>query len=119
MFIKSLQAINGFIAGDKTEIKEIIHPDKDSLKIGYSMAHATVLPGKSSIPHQLKSSEVYFILQGKGNVFIDHESKIVEKGDLVFIPPMANQYIENVGDIDLNFICIVEPAWKIEDEIID
>jgi mannose-6-phosphate isomerase-like protein (cupin superfamily) len=29
---------------------------------------------------------------------------------------MAKQYIQNTGRKNLVFICIVDPAWKIEDE---
>jgi len=31
---------------------------------------------------------------------------------------MSEQYIENTGSGNLQFLCIVEPAWKPEDEII-
>ena len=28
------------------------------------------------------------------------------------IPPGSTQYIENTGNSDLKFLCIVEPAWR-------
>ena len=31
---------------------------------------------------------------------------------------MASQWIKNIGDEPLTFLCIVHPFWKIEDEIV-
>jgi mannose-6-phosphate isomerase-like protein (cupin superfamily) len=86
------------------------------MKLNYSLAHAKVLVGKTSTKHKLKSSEVYFILKGKGIMFIGKEEKEVEKGDVIYIPPNAIQWIKNTGKEDLEILCLVEPAWKKEDE---
>jgi mannose-6-phosphate isomerase-like protein (cupin superfamily) len=66
----------------------------------------------------LKTSEVYYILSGTGEMYIDGETQPVEPGDAVYIPPHAKQFIRNSGIEPLVFICIVEPAWRKEDEII-
>ncbi|NOX71759.1 MAG: cupin domain-containing protein [Candidatus Micrarchaeota archaeon] len=63
-----------------------------------------------------KSSEVYYILQGKGIMFINDETKEVRAGDAIYIPPDAVQRIKNTGDEDLIFLAIVDPAWQKEDE---
>ncbi|MBD0343357.1 MAG: hypothetical protein ICV63_00680, partial [Coleofasciculus sp. Co-bin14] len=42
--------------------------------------------------------------------------QIVETGDAVYIPPNARQFIRNCGEEALVFICIVDPAWRKEDE---
>ena len=49
-------------------------------------------------------------------MFINNESKPVSKDSTVYIPPNAIQHIENTGKSDLKFICIVDPAWRVEDE---
>ncbi len=119
MFKKSLDEAPEFIAGDKTILRELLQPDKDNVPTGYSIAHAQVMPGKASVPHRLAGSEVYHILQGTGIMCIDDESEHVKPGDTIFVPPKASQYIVNTGNDELTFICIVEPAWKEEDEIIE
>ncbi len=118
MLIKTIADIPSFIAGDKTIIKEVLHPKNDAAQINYSLAHATVNVGEKSIPHKLKSTEVYIILNGKGKVHIDEEEAIIQAGQLVFIPAKALQWIENIGDTSLDFLCIVEPSWKAADEIV-
>lgn len=47
---------------------------------------------------------------------IDGERRQVEAGDCIYIPPSAVQHIENKGDGDLAFLCVVDPAWDAADE---
>jgi len=116
MLIRDLQQCDEFIAGDNTILRELLHPDKQDINLRYSLAHAVLKPGKTSQPHRLKTSEVYYILEGEGLMHIDGETKPVLPGHAVYIPPMANQFIKNTGAVDLKFICIVDPAWRKEDE---
>lgn len=116
MFLKSFDDIPQFIAGDKTILKEILHPKNDSIPINYSIAHAIVEVGNASLPHTLKSSEVYYILEGTGLMHINGAQKSVKQGDVFYVPPMANQHIVNTGDKPLFFLCIVEPYWQEEEE---
>jgi len=118
MLIKNLQNCSEFIAGDKTVLRELLHPDKTNVKCKHSLAHATVKVGNSSTSHALKSTEVYYILEGMGIMHIDNESAPVRAGDMIYIPPNSKQHIVNTGKTDLKFLCIVDPAWKPEDEIV-
>ena len=116
MFIKDATSCEKFIAGDNTILRKLLHPDKAELKLGYSLAHATVKPGGTSRKHRLNSSEVYYILEGDGLMYIDGERAAVSPGHVIYIPPNSLQYIENTGSSDLNLLCIVDPAWRQEDE---
>jgi mannose-6-phosphate isomerase-like protein (cupin superfamily) len=116
MLIKDLRHCQQFIAGDHTVLRELLHPDKEDLSLRYSLAHAIVRPGQSSRPHSLRSSEVYYILEGEGLMHIGEEAAPVRPGQAVYIPPNAVQWIENTGEGDLVFLCIVDPAWRPEDE---
>lgn len=107
-----------FLAGDATHLREILHPDKVDIALRYSLAHAVVKPGETSFKHALKTSEIYIILEGKGRMVIDKEAQEVSQGHVVYIPPNAVQCIENIGTEDLIFYCIVDPAWREEDEIV-
>jgi mannose-6-phosphate isomerase-like protein (cupin superfamily) len=118
MLIRKLKQCAEFTAGDNTLLRELLHPDKQPLDLRYSLAHATVAEGQTSTPHALKTSEVYYILQGFGEICIDAEMQEVKPGDAIYIPPRAKQYIRNLGAEPLVFLCIVDPAWQIEDEII-
>ncbi len=105
-----------FIAGDNSRLKEILNPRKEKLKLTYSLAYAMVKPGKKTLRHRLKYTEVYFIMKGRGIMHINKKKENVNAGDTIYIPPGSIQYIENSGRKLLEFICIVEPAWQPECE---
>ena len=113
---KKLVDIPIFLAGDKTHLKEVLHPKNDNIELGFSLAHAIIKKGQSSLPHQLFHSETYYFLSGKGQMFLGNEIFEVEKGDTVYVPPQINQYVKNTGEIDLAFLCIVSPPWSEETE---
>jgi mannose-6-phosphate isomerase-like protein (cupin superfamily) len=119
MLIRKLQDCPEFIAGDETRLRELLHPGKQPLDLRYSLAHAVVPVGESSKPHRLKTSEVYYILSGRGEMHIDAESQIVEAGDVVYIPPHARQFVCNLDAKPFVFLCIVDPAWQAADEIVE
>jgi mannose-6-phosphate isomerase-like protein (cupin superfamily) len=84
----------------------------------YSLAHAVLPAGKTSTPHALTTSEVYYILSGTGEMQIDEQSQTVTAGDAIYIPPNAKQSLYNSGSEPIVFVCIVDPAWRVEDETI-
>jgi len=120
MFIKHLQDCSEFIAGDQSHLREIFNPNKNKLNLHYSLAWAMVRPREKTLPHKLNFSEVYYIIKGVGKIHIDNEEKSISANDTVYIPPQAVQYLENIGEENLEFLCIVDPAWepKVE-QIID
>jgi mannose-6-phosphate isomerase-like protein (cupin superfamily) len=116
MLIQKLNQCPEFVAGDGTLLRELLHPDKQPIALRYSLAHAIVPIGQTSIPHALKTTEVYYILSGKGEMHINEETQTVEPGDAIYIPPNARQFIRNCGEEPLIFVCMVDPAWRKEDE---
>jgi len=116
MIVKDLLDCDPFISDDRTVLRELLHPDKDPIAIGYSLAHSRIGPGTKTLPHRLRTSEVYYILEGRGTMHIDRETQDVQSGQAVYIPPGSRQFIENPGDSELVFLCIVDPAWRPEDE---
>lgn len=105
-----------FLAGDHTNLREIFHPAKHQLKLGYSLAHGTLGPGQRSKWHVLASSEVYYFIAGQGRFMIEEEVVSVQAGTTLYVPPGRKQSLENTGESTIEFLCIVDPAWKPDDE---
>jgi len=115
MLIRRLQDREPINALDNTIIREILNPEHESksLVLNYSLAHATLKPREKSLPHKFhEASEIYYILKGKGLMHIGDETTEASPGDTIYIPPQAVQWIENTGSEDLEFLCIVYPAWQ-------
>ena len=119
MLIIDVNECPRFVAGDETLLREVLHPERDGAALPYSLAHAALGPGKRSLPHRLRGSEVYYFLRGRGKMHIDGESSDVRAAQVVYVPPGASQFVENTGDGELVFLCIVHPAWRAEDEEVE
>ncbi|MGD0235637.1 MAG: cupin domain-containing protein [Syntrophorhabdales bacterium] len=116
MLVKDLSDCDEFIAGDGSLLRQLLHPDEVNAVCRYSLCHATVKPGQTTRPHRLKTSEVYYILEGQGLMSVDGESQAVRPGQAIYIPPHSTQHIKNTGESDLEFLCVVDPAWREENE---
>ena len=106
---------------DRSILCELLHPDKitGAGELSCSIAHAIVPSGEETLPHVLKrSTELYYILSGSGEMHIGGEVSPVREGQIVLIPPEAQQYIRNTGTSDLVFLCIVAPKWQADDEVL-
>ncbi len=105
-----------FLAGDHTRLRELLHPAKSGTRVAYSLAWGRLEPGARSKRHRLASSEVYYVLSGHGTFYLEAESQPIEAGTVVYVPPKGVQWVHNTGDIPLDFLCLVDPAWRREDE---
>jgi len=118
MSIKRSSEIESIQGNEETEIKQYFNPYNTLNGIRYSLAQFTLRPGKKSRNHKIKSSEIYYVLEGEAILKIDRQSYQLGKNDSIYVPPMSEQFIENIGTTNLRFLCIVDPAWKPEDEVI-
>lgn len=116
MFLRDIVDCEAIVAGDNSLLRELLNPLNDDLDLRYSLAIAIVEPGGTTHLHRLKNSEVYFILDGVGEMRVGDETEDVHAGHTIYIPPNAEQQITNTGDEDLMFVSIVDPAWKEEEE---
>ena len=116
MLKRTLSDCEEFLAGDHTVLRELLHPAKQAVDLGYSLAHGKLAAGRRSKWHVLISSEVYYFIAGLGRFTIDGETRPVEAGSVVYVPPGGKQSLENTGTTDVEFLCLVDPAWRLEDE---
>ena len=81
-----------------------------------SLAKARVESGIETQLHSLSNSnEIYYILRGVGELTIDGRTKRVSIGDCIPINKGQSQKIRNVGEEDLEFLCICQPRFIPED----
>ena len=87
MKIINRKTIKPFTTLDNSQIRELASHRNTKLK-GLSLAEAVVLPGRETFLHIHKTSqEVYYILDGRGRMCIEKDSKVVKKGDTITILP--------------------------------
>ena len=105
-----------FSTHERCSINELLNISADE---DCSIAQATVEVGVTTQLHAVKNTiERYVILQGQGEVEIDHQSpQSVNHLDTVLIPAGVAQKITNTGTEPLVFLCICTPRFKQENYI--
>ena len=83
-----------------------------------SLAEARVAAGGTTQRHYHRlAEEFYFILEGRGTMEIDGETRVVGPGDGIVIPPGARHTI--AADEALRFLCRCAPPYAHEDTYFD
>jgi len=116
MSIKEDSKINFINGNENAKIKQYFDPKNTSNGIKFSLAQFSLDVGGKTKRHKIKSSEIYYILEGNGKLKINNNEYQLKKNDSAYVPPNSEQFFENIGTEELRFLCIVEPAWKQEDD---
>jgi mannose-6-phosphate isomerase-like protein (cupin superfamily) len=102
-----------FSTKDGSTIRELMHTTAQSL------AEATLAPGQSARRHRhLLAEEIYFFLEGGGELEIDAETRVVGHGDAVLIRPGARHGLV-AGKSGARFLCCCAPPYSHEDTYFD
>jgi mannose-6-phosphate isomerase-like protein (cupin superfamily) len=65
MLVKDIKKSDYTRVIDGTTLCELLHPKNDGLELDFSIAHAVLKAGNSSLPHKISGSvEIYFLLEG-------------------------------------------------------
>ena len=81
-----------------------------------SLAEETLPAGKSVHRHyHLATEEIYYILQGEGQMTVGSETREVAAGDAIFIPRGAAHTLENTGQTSMTILLVCGPAYTYED----
>jgi mannose-6-phosphate isomerase-like protein (cupin superfamily) len=113
MTINPLSAQKPFTTKDGSSIRSILDRTNAPVEM-QSLAEATLPDGCATQRHYHKlSEEFYFILEGRGLMEIDGESREVTAGDAILIPRHAWHQI--TAKEPLRFLCCCAPPYAHED----
>ncbi|MEZ5098983.1 MAG: cupin domain-containing protein [Thermoleophilia bacterium] len=115
MEIRSLDQAVPFTTRDGSTIRSIL--DRTNAPVqGQSLAEASLPPGCSTERHyHRESEELYFVLEGTGDMELDGARRGVGPGDAILIPPGAWHTIAATGESTLRFLCCCAPPYRHED----
>lgn len=84
-------------------------PQTNTSDLSAGIAHCP--PHTGDLPlHRHEQAEIYYILDGEGDVYIDGVVTRVQAGSAVFIPSNARHGIGNVGGSGLRFFYVFPTA---------
>ncbi len=80
----------------------------------FSMGHVTLEPNGGQVPwHNQEQEEIYFILEGTGEMCLGSERRTVSTGQAVYIPPRVFHQITNMGSGVMRMIYCYGPAGDV------
>jgi mannose-6-phosphate isomerase-like protein (cupin superfamily) len=86
----------------------------------FSIGNVLLDPNGGQVPwHNQQQEEVYFVLEGTGEICLGDQRQVVTTGQAVYIPPGVFHQLTNIGDTPLRMIYCYGPAgdvahWKQE-----
>jgi mannose-6-phosphate isomerase-like protein (cupin superfamily) len=112
MRVESLASAEPFTTKDGSTIRELHHTDEQSL------AEATLAPDQATERHyHARTEEIYFLLEGEGEMEVDGDRRRVGPGDAVLIPAGAWHQIR--AGTPLRFLCCCAPPYAHSDTFFD
>ena len=118
MDIQNIDRVPSFTTKDGSEIRELL-AHRNSCITNQSLAEARLPPGASTTPHyHPRAEEIYYILEGHGQMRIGSDTKLVGRGDAIAIPPGEIHEITNTGRETLQFLCCCAPGYEHEDTVL-
>lgn len=107
MKVRNLYEVNGkmphdgtvrswrIISGDDVESRNLVFIDDDIVE-----------PGMAIKGHKDDWEEIYYILNGYGEMQVGRKKMKVSEGDVLFIPPKTIHSLRNTTNRPLRFICV-------------
>jgi mannose-6-phosphate isomerase-like protein (cupin superfamily) len=80
----------------------------------FSMGHVTLEPNGGQVPwHNQDQEEIYFVLEGQGEMCLGDEKTTLGSGQAVYIPPHVFHQLTNIGAEPLRMIYCYGPAGEV------
>ncbi len=80
----------------------------------FCMGCVTLAPHGGQVPwHNQEQEEVYFVLEGVGEMCLGDEVRTLEAGQAVYIPPGVFHQLSNLGETPLKMLYVYGPAGEV------
>lgn len=80
----------------------------------FSMGNVTLDPQGGQVPwHDQEQEEIYFVVEGTGEMCLGEERQTVTTGQAVYIPSGVFHQLTNIGDTPLRMIYCYGPAGDV------
>ncbi|MGO9115158.1 MAG: cupin domain-containing protein [Thermoguttaceae bacterium] len=80
----------------------------------FAIGNVTLDPQGGQVPwHNQEQEEVYFVLEGTGEMCLGDERQVVTSGQAVYIPPGVFHQMTNIGDVPLRMLYCYGPAGDV------
>jgi quercetin dioxygenase-like cupin family protein len=80
----------------------------------FAMGYVTLEPNGGQVPwHNQEQEEIYFVMDGNGEMCLGQERQAITSGQLVYIPSGVFHQLTNIGDRPLKMLYCYGPAGDV------
>ena len=114
MIISDLNQIAGRTFPARRLTQNLVNGVAPIQATNFSLGNVTLHPNGGQVPwHNQEQEEVYFIVEGTGEMCLGGERTTVTPGQAIYIPSGVFHQLTNVGDTPLRMIYCYGPAGDV------
>jgi len=114
MIISDLAKINGRRYPARRLTQNLVGGAAPIQATNFSTGHVTLEPDGGQVPwHNQQQEEIYFIVEGTGEMCLGEERQTLTTGQAVYIPTGVFHQLTNIGSTPLRMIYCYGPAGDV------
>lgn len=114
MIIADLNETPGNVYPARRRTRNLVGGSSPIQATNFSMGFVTLEPNGGQVPwHNQEQEEVYFVLEGTGEMCLGEERQPVRGGQAVYIPSGVFHQLTNTGDTPMKMIYGYGPAGDV------
>ncbi len=114
MIIANLAEIAGRTYPARRRTQNLVGGMSPIQATNFSLGHVTLEPHGGQVPwHNQDQEEIYFIVEGTGEMCLGEERRDVQTGQAVYIPTGVFHQLTNTGDTPMRMIYCYGPAGDV------
>lgn len=114
MIIADLAQIDGRRYPARRLTQNVVGGTSPIRATNFSLGYVTLDPNGGQVPwHNQDQEEIYFVLEGAGEMCLGSEKDTLHAGEAVYIPPGVFHQLTNTGATPLRMIYCYGPAGEV------
>lgn len=114
MTIADIQQMAGRAYPARRRTRNLVGGASPVQATNFSMGYVVLEPNGGQVPwHNQEQEEVYFVVEGTGEMCLGEERQTLKSGQAVFIPPTVFHQLTNIGETPLIMIYCYGPAGDV------
>ena len=114
MIIADLDKIAGRTYPARRRTQNLVGGASPIQAAAFSLGYVTLEPNGGQVPwHNQEQEEIYFVVEGTGEMCLGRERMTLTGGQAVYIPPQVHHQLTNIGSTPLRMIYCYGPAGDV------
>jgi quercetin dioxygenase-like cupin family protein len=114
MIIADLNTIEGRVYPARRKTQNLVGGASPIQAKNFAMGYVTLDPRGGQVPwHNQEQEEIYFVLDGSGEMCLGKERQPISAGQAAYIPGGVYHQLTNTGDMPMHMIYCYSPTGEV------